>query len=123
MYFNYEKFFSIVLMAVVNANYEFILVDIGDYGRHSDGSVFLSSNIGYSIINKLFNLPPPKKLRGTDKMYPYVFVGDDAFPLRQNLIKTYSKCQLGEEKIIANYQNSRAKKIGKNEFGVATSYF
>ena len=87
MFFNYKKFHSIVLMAVVNANYEFVMVDIGDYGRLSDGSVFSNSHLGIAINNGTLNLPLPRKLdHCSQKLYPYVFVGDDAFPM-----KTYVK--------------------------------
>lgn len=48
-YYNYKKFFSTVLMAVVNADYEFIYVDIGTNGRVSDGGVIEKTEF-YSLL-------------------------------------------------------------------------
>ena len=89
LYFNYKKFHSSVLLAVVNANYEFTMVDIGDYGLMSDGSVFASSNLGHAISHQLLDFPAPRIFPGTSIQFPYVVVGDDAFPVRTNLLRPY----------------------------------
>ena len=61
-------------MAICNATYEFTLVDIGDAGRNSDGGVFANSNIGIAIDENKLGIPPSRKLPGTDRELPYVFV-------------------------------------------------
>eukprot|EP00795_Rhopilema_esculentum_P004037 gene4037-20212_t len=59
LFFNYKKTFSIVLLAICNANYEFLMVDIGEAGRQSDAGVFANSNIVHSITNNLLPVPVP----------------------------------------------------------------
>ena len=52
-FFNYKKTHSLVLLAVCDADYQFILVDIGNTGRNSDGGVFSNSDIGLGIQENL----------------------------------------------------------------------
>lgn len=44
--FNYKDFFSVILLAIVDANYKFVFIDVGAYGREGDSGVFNRSTIG-----------------------------------------------------------------------------
>ena len=44
-YFYYKHSFSIMLLAIVDANYKFLYVDIGCNGRISDGGALRNCNI------------------------------------------------------------------------------
>ncbi len=125
LYFNYKKTHSIVLLAVCNANYEFILVDVGDNGRQSDGGVYTNSTIGYAIDNNLLRIPPPDIIAnaGTAKQYPYVFVADDAFSLKTYMIKPYPGNISELSQRIYNYRLCRTRRVIENAFGILATRF
>ncbi|XP_050535024.1 uncharacterized protein LOC126902044, partial [Daktulosphaira vitifoliae] len=41
LFHNYKDFFSIVLLAMVDANYKFVAVEIDSFGKEGDSSIFL----------------------------------------------------------------------------------
>jgi hypothetical protein len=43
LYFNYKKNFSIVLMAIVDANYRVLYADFGSQGHNNDAGIFNTS--------------------------------------------------------------------------------
>ena len=46
---NYKSFFSILLMAICDANYCFTYVDVGNYGSTNDSGVLLNSQMGKDL--------------------------------------------------------------------------
>lgn len=122
-YYNYKKFFSIVMMAVVNCNYEFIMVDVGINGRISDGGVLAHTAFGKALSDKSLQIPKPASLPNSERIVPFVFVGDDAFALTENFMKPYSQTGLTVSKRIFNYRLSRARRVVENAFGILVSKF
>ncbi|XP_069620808.1 netrin-4 isoform X1 [Ranitomeya imitator] len=98
-YYNYKKYFSIVLMAIADANCRFLAVDIGAYGRSNDSQVFKNSPMGRCLYGDTYNFPPARPLPGTSEpAMPYVCVGDEAFQLSPHLLKPYSSRELHRTK-------------------------
>ena len=118
-FFNYKRTHSIVLMAVRDAYYRFILIDIGDAGRHSDGGVFSNSTFGKAVIEGNVPLPPDCSLPSTSQPdVPYVIVGDATFLLNINLMRPYPGRNLSEPHAIFNSRLNRASRVIENSFGI-----
>jgi hypothetical protein len=54
---------------------------------------------------------------------PYVFIGDEAFSLRNNFLKPYNVKQLTRERKIFNYRLSCARRIIENVFSILVARF
>ena len=64
-------------MAVVDADYSFISVDIGSYGSDSDSHIFQTSNFGRHLQENILDLPENQQLPGDDGLAMlFVFVCD-----------------------------------------------
>ena len=120
LYFNYKGTFSIVLLGLVDANLRFIAIDVGAYGRNSDGGIFGNSVLGKSITNSSINFPEDFPLPSATHLgpMPYVFIGDEAFPLQKHLMRPFPGRGCPHEEKIFNYRLSRARMIVENAFGL-----
>ena len=110
-------------MAVADADYRFTYVDVGTNGRVSDRGVFSQSSLFPSLQDGRLNLPAATKRNGTDDDIPFFFIGDDAFPLRPDLMKPYPQRNLDQEQRIYNYHLCRSRRIIENAFGILSHRF
>ncbi|KFM78999.1 hypothetical protein X975_00232, partial [Stegodyphus mimosarum] len=62
LYYNYKGDFSIVLLALVDADLKFLYVDIGTNGRVSDGGVWAKSILKKAIDDNTLNIPEADQL-------------------------------------------------------------
>ncbi|KAL3177528.1 hypothetical protein MRX96_039093 [Rhipicephalus microplus] len=95
IYRNYKKSFSVILLAVVDADYKFLYTDIGAPGSEGDAGVWQTTLLQKDIDNKKAGLPELVK-GGTN---------------------------LTEEKKILNYRLSRARRVVENAFGILANHF
>lgn len=139
----YKHCYSIVLLALVDADYKFIWADTGGVGHMSDCQIFNQSELKEVMENDEVSVPPPRPLPndgphedspeapedaedGDDedgdqrpvKDIPYFILSDDAFPLKTYLIKPMSRKQMTRRQHIFNYRISRARRVVENAFGI-----
>lgn len=125
MYYNYMDTNSIVLLAVVNALYQFIYVNVDINGRISDGGIFHDSDFAQLLNNSQnpLNIPEDKPLPGMDESMPYILLTDNAFPLQKHILKPYLSRNLTHDEQIFNYRLSRGRRIVENSFGILANRF
>lgn len=122
-FYNYKGTHSIILMGIADAEYKLLYIDVGRNGRFSDGGVFNRCTFGQALDRNELGLPAPKPLPNRSMPVPYVLVADDAFALRENVLKPYSQRGLDMVQRVFNYRLSRARRIIENVFGIMSARF
>uniref|UniRef100_A0A182WHM0 DDE Tnp4 domain-containing protein n=1 Tax=Anopheles minimus TaxID=112268 RepID=A0A182WHM0_9DIPT len=109
-YYNYKQFHSIVLLVIVDADYNFLFADAGGKGGISDGGIFRNSRLFQKLENKLLDIPDPQPLRLPYSIpVPYFLLGDKAFAFSDYCIRPFGGIHSpGSYQRIFNYRHSRA---------------
>ncbi|KAH7945681.1 hypothetical protein HPB49_013958 [Dermacentor silvarum] len=143
--YNYKNCFSKSLLAISDACYRFLYVEIGHHGSDSDGGVFSRSRLQEAILSNKQGFPPDAPLGNVGNI-PFYLVGDEAFPLKTYMMRPYPRKSLhpflaasteeeqlhGDQgdsaltshfaephsKRIFNYRLSRARRVIENAFGI-----
>lgn len=119
-FYNYKKFFSVVLMAVADSDYCFRYIDVGGFGHEGDSNLFKSTDLGKKIYAGTLNLPQPKPLPNDPSGLPapFVFVADEAFALCENVLRPFPAKNLTSKNKIFNYRLSRCRRYVECSFGI-----
>ncbi|KAH7977803.1 hypothetical protein HPB49_003678 [Dermacentor silvarum] len=94
------------------------MVDIGECGSRGDAGLFGECHIGQMLEDGQLGIPPDSEVPGAPMKLPYLFVGDEAFPLVKNLMRPYPGSGLDAERRVLNYRLSRARRTIENTFGI-----
>lgn len=78
---SYKEYYSLVLLAIVDANYKFIAIDVGSYDKEGNSCIFQKSIMGKKIARNQFNAPKPEKLPVSQIVISQFLIGDEAFAL------------------------------------------
>ncbi|XP_041359864.1 uncharacterized protein LOC121376099 [Gigantopelta aegis] len=122
-YHSYNGSFSVVLLALVDANYLFLWTDVGGFGAMSDSQIFNESELKQCLVDGTINFPDPNSLPNDDGDTPYFILADDAFAPRTHLMKPYSMKGLTRKERIYNYCISRGRRVVENAFGILAQSF
>ena len=122
-YHNYKKYFSLLMLALVDAEYKFLWYDIGTPGSCSDAQIWNGSELKALIEAGQLDFPEKEPLPGCEQDVPYFLISDDAFALKTHLMKPYPGRNLDWPERIFNYRLSRARRVVENAFGILAMKF
>ena len=105
-----------MLLAIAGPNYECLFVDVGTNGRMNNSRIWNKSSLHRAIENREGGLPEPRALSYHLEKILFVILDDDAFALKNVMMKPFPQRNLTIKKRIYNYRHRRAsrKTLGKH---------
>ena len=71
VYYNYKGFHSVILLALVDADYKFTWVEVGSNGSAGDAQIFNVSELEEMIEEYSIGFPAAEPLPGDDRDMPF----------------------------------------------------
>ena len=102
-------------MALLDANYKFLWMDVGSDGSSNDARIYNGSELkeGLESLNNIFNI-----FTCDNFPIPYYIVGDNALGINKSLMNPFSIRNMEHHERIFNYRLSRARRVVENAFGI-----
>ncbi len=113
----------IILLALVDGDYNFLWVDVSQKGSSSDAQIFNQCELKEAIEDRTIVFPPEDPLPKDDRSMPYFILGDNAFTLKTWLRKPFSQLNMTDEQRIFNYRLSCGRWFVENAFGILANHF
>ena len=114
-YHKFKNFYSIVLMALVDAKYWFIWGGCGFPGNSHDSIILQSTPLWSDIKDGKLLLNSYQ--REQNAFIPPLILGDSAFPFESFLMKPYTNAILAKQQRYFNYRLSRARMVIEGAYG------
>lgn len=106
-------------MALTDANYKFIFIDVGSYGKCGDSTIFQQSTLYQRIVAGTMNIPEDRPISRTRPTpIPFVFLADDAFSQSHKIICPFVGKQFNMEKRLFNYRHCRGRRYDECTFRI-----
>jgi len=107
-----------VLQGLADARYRFNAIDVGAYGKQSDGGIFRHISLYQFLSSNNFNMPNAKKLPLSAVELTLVILEDEAYQLLSYLMRPNPRRQLTESRRLFNYRLSRGRRVVESAFGI-----
>uniref|UniRef100_A0A182NT78 DDE Tnp4 domain-containing protein n=1 Tax=Anopheles dirus TaxID=7168 RepID=A0A182NT78_9DIPT len=126
-YVNYALFSSIILMAVVDANSNFLYVEVGRKGNTSNEDPFQHSKLCHMLDNNKLNVPESAVLQVPYTLkVPYMLLADEGFSFNSHRLRPFPQTPHGEECALEhgfNIRHALARMPADNAMGIMIRRF
>lgn len=118
--YNYKHFFSIILLAICDADYKFVYINVGAYGMDSDSTIlYVHLTFYLKLMNNDLQVPEHQPISSINPIQvPFVIVGDEAFGQSDKVMRPFGGSNLTTKKKIFNYRLSCAQRYIECSFGI-----